>query len=89
MHYDDACSSGVLLSQMYNTTYGECVDEQMDKLSREYIRNRILASHGTLAQLGDVFLWLVSAVMGSSVVQRINEKVLDITAKHDFPEFTT
>ncbi|MBC9986284.1 MULTISPECIES: anaerobic glycerol-3-phosphate dehydrogenase subunit C [Haloferax] len=89
MRCDDACPSGVPLSQMHNTARGEYVDEQMDKLSREYIRNRILANYGTLAQLGSMFPRLANAVMGNSVVQRINEKVLGITAERDFPEFAT
>ncbi|MFC7129433.1 anaerobic glycerol-3-phosphate dehydrogenase subunit C [Haloferax chudinovii] len=89
MRCDDACPSGVPLSQMHNTARGEYVDEEMDKLSREYIRNRILANYGTLAQLGGMFPRLANAVMGNSVVQRINEKVLGITAERDFPEFAT
>ncbi|MCO8266983.1 anaerobic glycerol-3-phosphate dehydrogenase subunit C [Haloferax prahovense] len=89
MRCDDACPSGVPLSQMHNTARGEYVDEEMDKLSREYIRNRILANYGTLAQLGSMFPRLANAVMGNSVVQRINEKVLGITAERDFPEFAT
>ncbi|MFK8213070.1 MULTISPECIES: anaerobic glycerol-3-phosphate dehydrogenase subunit C [unclassified Haloferax] len=89
MRCDDACPSGVPLSQMHNTARGEYVDEQMDKLSREYIRNRILANYGTLAQLGGMFPRLANAVMGNSVVQQINEKLLGITAERDFPEFAT
>ncbi|WP_148415884.1 anaerobic glycerol-3-phosphate dehydrogenase subunit C [Haloferax sp. KTX1] len=89
MRCDDACPSGVPLSQMHNTARGEYVDEEMDKLSREYIRNRILANYGTLAQLGGMFPRLANAVMGNSVVQQINEKVLGITAERDFPEFAT
>ncbi|EMA01318.1 anaerobic glycerol-3-phosphate dehydrogenase subunit C [Haloferax denitrificans] len=89
MRCDDACPSGVPLSQMHNTARGEYVDEEMDKLSREYIRNRILANYGTLAQLGAMFPRLANAVMGNSVVQRINEKVLGVTAERDFPEFAT
>ncbi|KAB1188425.1 MULTISPECIES: anaerobic glycerol-3-phosphate dehydrogenase subunit C [Haloferax] len=89
MRCDDACPSGVPLSQMHNTARGEYVDEEMDKLSREYIRNRILANYGTLAQLGSMFPRLTNTMMGNSVVQKINEKVLGITAERDFPEFAT
>ncbi|ELZ98882.1 sn-glycerol-3-phosphate dehydrogenase subunit C [Haloferax mucosum ATCC BAA-1512] len=89
MRCDDACPSGVPLSQMHNTARGEYVEEEMDKLSREYIRNRILANYGTLAQLGSMFPRLTNAIMGNSVVQQINEKVLGITAEREFPDFAT
>ena len=87
MRCDDACPSGVPLSQMHNTARGAYVDEQMNKLSREYIRNRILANYGLLARLGSKLPRLTNAVMGNSVVQAINEKLLGITAERDFPEF--
>ena len=87
MRCDDACPSGVPLSQMHNTARGAYVDEQMNKLSREYIRNRILANYGLLARLGSKLPRLTNAVMGNSVVQTINEKLLGITAERDFPEF--
>ncbi len=50
MRCDNACPSSVPLSQMHNTARGEYVDEQMDKLSREYIRNRILSNYRTSAE---------------------------------------
>ena len=89
MRCDDACPSGVPLSQMHNTARGTYVDEQMSKLSREYVRNRILANYGTLARLGSKVPRLTNFVMGNSLVQRINEKLLGITAERDFPEFAT
>ena len=89
MRCDDACPSGVPLSQMHNTARGEYVDEQMSKFSREYVRNRILANYGTLAGLGSKVPRLTNFVMGNSLVQRINEKLLGITAERDFPEFAT
>ena len=89
MRCDDACPSGVPLSQMHNTARGAYVDEQMDKLSREYVRNRILANYGLLARLGSKVPRLTNAVMGNSLVQAINEKLLGITAERDFPEFAT
>ena len=89
MRCDDACPSGVPLSQMHNTARGAYVDEQMSKLSREYVRNRILANYGTLARLGSKVPRLTNFVMGNSLVQRINEKLLGITAERDFPEFAT
>ena len=89
MRCDDACPSGVPLSQMHNTARGAYVDEQMSKLSREYVRNRILANYGTLARLGSKVPRLTNVVMGNSLVQKINEKLLGITAERDFPAFAT
>ncbi|MDQ2054104.1 anaerobic glycerol-3-phosphate dehydrogenase subunit C [Halobellus sp. H-GB7] len=89
MRCDDACPSGVPLSQMHNTARGEYVDEQMDKLSREYVRNRILANYGTLARLGSKVPRLTNLVMGNSLVQKINEKVLGIPSERDFPAFAS
>ncbi|MFC7203557.1 anaerobic glycerol-3-phosphate dehydrogenase subunit C [Haloferax namakaokahaiae] len=89
MRCDDACPSGVPLSQMHNTARGEYVETEMDKLSREYIRNRILSNYGTLAWFGSKVPRLTNAVMGNSLVQQINEKVLGITSERDFPEFAT
>ena len=89
MRCDDACPSGVPLSQMHNTARGAYVDEQMSKLSREYVRNRILANYRTLAWMGSKVPRLTNAVMGNSLVQKLNEKLLGITAERDFPEFAT
>ena len=89
MRCDDACPSGVPLSEMHNTARGEYVDEQMSKLSREYVRNRILANYGTLARLGSMVPRLTNLVMGNGVVQTLNEKLLGITAERDFPAFAT
>jgi glycerol-3-phosphate dehydrogenase subunit C len=87
MRCDDACPSSVPLSQMHNTARGEYVDEQMDALSREYLRNRILANYGTLARLGSKVPRLTNFVMGNSLVQRLNEELLGITAEREFPAF--
>jgi glycerol-3-phosphate dehydrogenase subunit C len=89
MRCDDACPSGVPLSQMHNTARGAYVDEQMSKLSREYVRNRILANYGTLARLGSKAPRLTNLVMGNSLVQTVNETLLGITAERDFPAFAT
>jgi glycerol-3-phosphate dehydrogenase subunit C len=89
MRCDDACPSGVPLSQMHNTARGAYVDEQMSKFSREYVRNRILANYGTLARLGSKVPRLTNLVMGNPVVQKLNEKLLGITAERDFPAFAT
>jgi glycerol-3-phosphate dehydrogenase subunit C len=87
MRCDSACPSDVPLSQMHNTARGEYVDEQMDRLSREYIRNRILANYRTMAELGSTVPRLTNFVMGLGVTKLFNEKVLGITAEREFPEF--
>ncbi|ADQ67257.1 anaerobic glycerol-3-phosphate dehydrogenase subunit C [Halogeometricum borinquense] len=87
MRCDNACPSSVPLSQMHNTARGEYVDEQMDKLSREYIRNRILSNYRTMAEIGSKVPRLTNFLMGNSLVQKINEKVLGITSEREFPEF--
>jgi glycerol-3-phosphate dehydrogenase subunit C len=87
MRCDNACPSSVPLSQMHNTARGEYVKEQMDKLSREYVRNRILSNYGTLARLGSKVPRLTNFVMGLSVTQTLNEKLLGITSEREFPEF--
>jgi glycerol-3-phosphate dehydrogenase subunit C len=89
MRCDDACPSSVPLSQMHNEARGEYVENQMDKLSTEYVRNRILANYGTLARVGSKVPRLTNFVMGNSLVQTVNEKLLGITAERDFPEFAT
>jgi glycerol-3-phosphate dehydrogenase subunit C len=89
MRCDDACPAGVPLSQMHNTARAEYVDEEMDRLSAEYLRNRILANYGTLARIGSKVPRLTNLVMGSSVAQWANEKLLGITAEREFPEFAT
>jgi glycerol-3-phosphate dehydrogenase subunit C len=87
MRCDNACPSGVPLSQMHNEARGEYVENQMDHRSREYVRNRILSNYRTLAELGSKVPRLTNAVMGNSLVQALNEKLLGITAEREFPEF--
>ncbi len=89
MRCDNACPAGVPLSQMHNTARGEYVSEVMDKLSREYVRNRILANYRTFAAVGSKFPRLTNAVLNNGLVQWVNEKTLGITAERDFPEFAT
>ncbi|WP_248906684.1 anaerobic glycerol-3-phosphate dehydrogenase subunit C [Halocatena marina] len=86
MRCDDACPSSVPLSQMHNTARGEYV-EGMDKFSREYIRNRILANYGTLARIGSRVPRLTNAIMGNRVTKWFNERLLGITSEREFPEF--
>ncbi|WP_205628397.1 4Fe-4S dicluster domain-containing protein, partial [Haloprofundus marisrubri] len=85
MRCDNACPSSVPLSQMHNTARGEYVDEQMDKLSREYIRNRILSNYRTMAELGSKVPRLTNFVMGLGVTKLFNEKVMGITSEREFP----
>ncbi|UPW00308.1 anaerobic glycerol-3-phosphate dehydrogenase subunit C [Halorussus gelatinilyticus] len=87
MRCDSSCPSDVPLSQMHNTARGEYVENQMDKFSREYVRNRILANYRTMAELGSKVPRLTNFVMGNSLVQTFNEKVLGITSEREFPEF--
>lgn len=87
MRCDSACPSDVPLSQMHNTARGTFVENQMEKLSREYVRNRILSNYGTLARLGSKVPRLTNFVMGNSLVQTINERVMGITSEREFPEF--
>jgi len=87
MRCDSACPSDVPLSQMHNTARGSFVEEQMDKLSREYVRNRILSNYRTLAALGSKVPRLTNFVMGLGVTKLFNETVLGITGEREFPEF--
>jgi len=89
MRCDDACPSGVPLSQMHNTARGEYVSEQMDTLSREYLRNRILANYRTFAALGSRVPRLANAVLDSGPVKWLNETLLGITSEREFPDFAT
>ncbi|WP_254761483.1 anaerobic glycerol-3-phosphate dehydrogenase subunit C [Natrinema marinum] len=89
MRCDSACPSSVPLSQMHNTARGEYVEERMDKLSREYVRNRILANYRRLAPLAAAFPRTTNVVMGLSATQWLGEKVLGITSQREFPEFAT
>ncbi|MFC6768269.1 anaerobic glycerol-3-phosphate dehydrogenase subunit C [Natrinema soli] len=89
MRCDSACPSDVPLSQMHNTARGEYVEEQMDKFSREYVRNRILANYRRLAPLGSMFPRTTNFVMGLSATQWLGEKLLGITGERELPAFAT
>ena len=86
---DNACPSEVPLSQMHNTARGEYVDNQMEKLSVEYIRNRILANYRTSAYFASLFPRTASFVMNFGPVRWGMEKVMGIPSERDFPEFAT
>ena len=87
MRCDQVCPSGVPLSRMHNTARGAYVEEQLPKLSRKYLRNRLLANYGVLARIGSRVPGLTNAVMGNRFVQQVNEKLLGITAEREFPAF--
>ncbi|WP_254839437.1 anaerobic glycerol-3-phosphate dehydrogenase subunit C [Natronomonas marina] len=87
MRCDDACPSSVPLSQMHNEARGEYVDEQMDKLSREYVRNRILSNYRFFAAIASKTPRLANFVTGLGVTQWAGEKLLGITSEREFPDF--
>ncbi|WP_336338893.1 anaerobic glycerol-3-phosphate dehydrogenase subunit C [Haloarcula brevis] len=89
MRCDNACPSGVPLSQMHNTARGEYVSEQMDKLSVEYVRNRILANYRTSAFFASKVPRLANAAMNFGPARWLMEKTLGVTSERDFPEFAT
>ncbi|MEZ3145274.1 anaerobic glycerol-3-phosphate dehydrogenase subunit C [Halobaculum sp. MBLA0143] len=89
MRCDDACPSGVPLSQMHNEARGEYVTEQMDKLSREYVRNRILSNYRLFAEAASKVPRLANAVTSLPGVGWLGEKVLGVAGERDFPEFAT
>jgi len=87
MRCDNACPSGVPLSQMHNTARGEYVSEQMDKLSVEYIRNRILANYRTSAFFASKVPRLANFAMNFGPARWVMEKTLGVTSERDFPAF--
>ncbi|WP_323191290.1 anaerobic glycerol-3-phosphate dehydrogenase subunit C [Halostella sp. PRR32] len=89
MRCDGACPSNVPLSQMHNTARGEYVDEQMETLSREYVRNRILSNYRFFASLGSKVPRLSNFVMGLGITSWLGEKVMGISSEREMPEFAT
>jgi len=87
MRCDSACPSEVPLSQMHNTARGSFVENQMDKLSTEYIRNRILSNYRTSAWLASKVPRLSNFMMNFGPARWVMEKTLGVTAERDFPEF--
>ncbi|MCL9813994.1 anaerobic glycerol-3-phosphate dehydrogenase subunit C [Natranaeroarchaeum aerophilus] len=86
---DTSCPSEVPLSQMHNTARSQYVDNQMSKLSVEYIRNRILSNYRTSAYLASLFPRTATFVMNFGPVRWVMEKGLGIPSERDFPEFAT
>ncbi len=89
MRCDEACPSSVPLSQMHNEARGQFVEEQMEKLSVEYIRNRILANYRTSARLASLTPRLATVAMNFGHIRVAMDKLLGIPSERDFPEFAT
>ena len=89
MRCDNACPSGVPLSQMHNTARGEYVDGQMSKRSVEYWRNRILANYRTSAWVASKVPRLANAAMNFGPARWLMEKTMGVTSEREFPAFAT
>jgi glycerol-3-phosphate dehydrogenase subunit C len=89
MRCDNACPSGVPLSQMHNTARGEYVTKQMDKRSIEYIRNRILANYRASAWLASKLPRTSNFFMNFGPVRWAMDKVMGVPKEREFPEFAT
>jgi len=87
MRCDDACPASVPLSQMHNEARGEYVDERMDRLSREYVRNRILSNYRFFAAIASRTPRLANVVTSLGVTKWAGEKLLGITSEREFPDF--
>lgn len=89
MRCDSACPSSVPLSQMHNEARGEYVARQMEKLSTEYVRNRIISNYHTSAWLASKTPRIANVAMNFGPARWLIEKTLGVTAEREFPEFAT
>ena len=89
MRCDNACPSGVPLSQMHNTARGQYVDDQLSKLSVEYWRNRILANYRTSAWFASKVPRVANAAMNFGPARWVMERTMGITSEREFPAFAT
>jgi glycerol-3-phosphate dehydrogenase subunit C len=89
MRCDGACPADVPLSQMHNEARAQYVDEQMDRFSRDYVRNRLLANYRPLARVASRAPRLSNALLGNRLVRAVGEKLLGVTAEREFPDFAT
>ncbi|WP_123624026.1 anaerobic glycerol-3-phosphate dehydrogenase subunit C [Halorubrum sp. CSM-61] len=89
MRCDDACPSSVPLSQMHNEARGQFVESQMEKLSREYVRNRILSNYRFFASIASKVPRLANAATKIPGAMKLGEKVLGIAGDREFPDFAT
>jgi glycerol-3-phosphate dehydrogenase subunit C len=87
MRCDNACPSGVPLSQMHNTARGEYVSEELSKFSVEYVRNRLLANYRTSAWLASKVPRLANAAMNFGPARWLMEKTMGVTSEREFPAF--
>jgi glycerol-3-phosphate dehydrogenase subunit C len=87
MRCDTACPADVPLSQMHNTARGEYVREAQSRLSRSYLRNKLLSNYGRLARIASTVPRLSNFLAGSRVNRWLGEKLLGITSEREFPEF--
>ena len=88
MRCDEACPSGVPLSQMHNAARAEYVDE-MSRLSVTYWRNRILANYRTSAWFASKVPRLANIAMNFGPARWVMEKTMGITSEREFPAFAT
>ncbi|MFB6125599.1 MAG: anaerobic glycerol-3-phosphate dehydrogenase subunit C [Halanaeroarchaeum sp.] len=84
---DDACPSGVPLNQMHNTARGEYVSETLPTLSREYVRDRLLANYRTAAAIASRVPRLANFLATFGPARWLLEKTLDITSERTLPAF--
>jgi glycerol-3-phosphate dehydrogenase subunit C len=89
MRCDNACPSGVPLSQMHNTARGEYVAEEMSKTSVEYWRNRLLANYRTSAWFASKVPGVANFAMNFGPARWLMEKTMGVTAEREFPEFAS
>ena len=89
MRCDGACPSDVPLSQMHNAARGEYVDEQMDKFSGEYLRNRMLSNYRFFASIASKMPRVANFVAGLGVTTWLGEKMMGISGEREMPEFAT
>ena len=89
MRCDDACPSSVPLSQMHNTARGEYVEEHLNKLSREYLRNRMLANYRTLASIGSKIPRISNFFMRLGITSTLGAKIMGMPTERDMPQFAT
>ncbi len=89
MRCDSVCPASVPLSQMHNEARGEYVADQQSRFSQEYVRNRLLANYRTVAALASKTPRLSNFLLGSDLIQWINDRVLGITSEREFPAFAT
>jgi len=87
MRCDSACPSSVPLSGMHNEARGEFVAEQMGKLSREYVRNRVLSNYRFFAKVASRTPRLANFLTGLGITKWAGEKLLGITGEREFPDF--